>query len=283
MPFGLSRCIMRAGSAGWADQSGYRGAVSRLARRLRYALWHASARLGRGCSLDTPQRLTVLITCCHPARVVHVDTLVRHVLRCHFVDAVVVSSHNPAVRAEDTVRVRDQRLMFLNATERRGCGLRWPVAAALDPEYLLVIDDDMLLRASQVAGLFQHLVALPAVPHGLSGMRRDEGGALAFVDRRDVGVEYLCEVYAVTRRHLRRYAELRTDLGNVARVGNAIDSAFDFLVISSAGSGPPRIHDLGHILRCETFKAPGVAVHREDGFAASMAHVTDALGRYQQG
>jgi len=257
--------------------------MSRLARRVRYGLWCASGRVGRSVSLDVAQRLTVLITCFHPVRVVHIDALVRHALRCRFVERVVVSSHNPDVKAEALVRVTDRRLTFLNAPERRGCGHRWTVAAALDPEHLLVIDDDILLSACQIAGLFQHLVGLPAVPHGLSGFRQLDAGGGDFVDRQDVTVDYLCEVYAVTRQHLRRYAELRTRVENVAPVGELIDAVFDFVVVGRTGSGRPRIHDLGRILRCETFKTPGVAVHKREGFEAQMLQVAEALARCQAG
>ena len=251
--------------------------MSRYTRRVRCALWRASGRIGPSVTLALPQRLTVLITCFHPVRAVHLDTQARTALRCRFVEKVVVSSHNPDVKAEAWVRVRDPRLLFQNVPEKRGCGHRWTVAAALDPEFLLVIDDDIFLRASQIAALFQQLVSLPRVPHGLSGIRELEDGYLDFVDRQEVGVDYLCEVYAVTRQHLRRHAELQTLATAAAPVGELIASAFDFMVISRAGNGRPHVHDLGHILRCETFKTPGVAVHKHDGFEAHLRQVAQAL------
>jgi hypothetical protein len=251
--------------------------VSRFSRRTRCALWRASGRVGRSVTLAVSSRLTVLITLFHPVRAVHADAQVRNVLRCRFVEKVVVSSHNPDVNANASVRVRDPRLTFVNAPEKRGCGHRWTVAAALDPDSLLVIDDDVFLGASQIAGLFQHLVSVPRVPHGLSGIRHLENDGLDFVDRQDVPVDYLCEVYAVTRQHLRRYAELRARVANVAPVDELIDSALDFMVVSCAGSGRPRIHDLGHILRCETFKTPGVAVHKRAGFETNVLQVAQSL------
>jgi hypothetical protein len=255
--------------------------MSRLTRRARYALWRAGGRLGRQVDVDLPHRLTVLITCFHPRRAAHVDPQVRNVLRCRFVEQVVVSSHNPDVHAGSVVAVRDPRLVLLDSPVKRGCGHRWTVAGALDPEYLLVIDDDMLLRPAQIAGLHRQLVARPEVPHGLSGFRYLEDAVLEFVDRRSTSVSFLCEAYAVTRRHLARHAALRAQL--TEPLGELVDSAFDFMLISRAGSGDPRIHDLGHILRCETFAARGVAVHKEARFEANALDVARAVCRHAAG
>jgi hypothetical protein len=224
--------------------------------------------------------LTVLITCFHPARAVHLDAQVRNALRCRFVERVVVSSHNPDVGSHIAVRVRDPRLTLLDTPVKRGCGHRWTVAGTLDPAYLLVVDDDMLLRTAQIAGLFHRLVDEPDVPHGLSGLRHVGDDGLEFVDRRDASVDYLCEAYAITREHLSRHAMLRASVGDAEPVGRLVDAAFDFMLVSRTGRGRPRIHDLGHILRCETFATRGVAVHKDDGFEAQLQLVARALASH---
>lgn len=250
--------------------------MTRLTRRVRRALWGASGRLGWPVALPGSPPLTVLITYFHPARARHAEDQVRNALRCRFVGKVVAASHNPELRAETLVQAGDPRLVFVNASERRGSGYRWTVAETFDPEFLLAIDDDILLRASQIAGLYRHLLRRPEVVHGLSGIQRRDDGALDFMDRRNVEVDYLCEVYALTRQHLKRYGELRARVTD-APVAESLDSAFDFVVVSRAGRGRARIHDLGHILRCETFKTPGVALHKQGDFESKLVSVLRSL------
>lgn len=250
--------------------------MSRMTRRVRRLLWIANGRLGRSVAAPELPPLTVLITYFNPARARHADAQIRNVLRCCFVDRVIVLSHNPDLRADTLVRVRDPRLVLVNAGKRLGCGHRWVVALAEDPEYLLVIDDDILLRTSQIPRLFSLLVARPDVPHGMSGVRRHEDGFLAFVDRRSTEVDYLCEVYALTRQHLTRYWELRA-LVTDPSVAERVDSAMDFILVSRSGVGRAQVHDVGHILRCETFRTPGVAVHKESDFQRAIQEVSLAL------
>jgi hypothetical protein len=216
-------------------------------------------------SAHGPAPLTVLITCFHRERAQHLDAMVRQALRCRFVGRVVVSSHNPDLRAEEAVRVRDGRLRLLTETCARGCGHRWSVARRLDPEYLLAIDDDLLLRAGQIARLYRHLVDRPERPHGVAGLRQT-GHGLAFHDSEELELDYLCEAYALTRAHLRRYGMLARVAGARPETAPLVERELDFVVVSATGSGRPLIHDTGRLLRSDTFKTPGIAVHLTPGF-----------------
>jgi hypothetical protein len=251
--------------------------MTTLAHKLKYAAWDLYGRLGPRESLDTPHRATVLITYYDPARMRHLDPQIRNVLKCAFVEKLVISNHNPDARIEERVKVKDARVVCLNQDTRRGCGYRWSVAGAIDPEYLIVIDDDILLFPWQLAALFKQLVSEPQVPHGFAGMLHHPPDDFEYREKENRPVDYLCEIYAVTRAHLRRYAELKSLAAGDPAVARMIESAADFMVISQTGSGHPRIHDAGRIFRSETFDQAGVAVHKRSDFDASLPRVSRAL------
>jgi hypothetical protein len=162
-----------------------------------------------------------------------------------------------------------------------GCGRRWATASTLDPPYLLVIDDDMLLWPTQVARLYERLLEDPGVPHGLSGLVQTVDRGFTFITRRDGCVDYLCEAYAVTRDHLRRYAALLADEQVRLSASLMVDTAHDFAVISATGDGRPRIHDVGRIHRCRTHVDGSVAVHRSPTFWSELVAVSAALRNAQ--
>lgn len=251
--------------------------MSALTRKVRHAVWVLNGQFGRTVSLDIPEKVTVLITYFHPARMADVDAQIANILKCDFVEKLVISNHNPDVDLEQRVSVRDGRLVFLRQEVRRGCGYRWLVANELDPEFLIVIDDDMLFFPSQLAKLFRHLVDDPRMPHGISGFLRRDGGALEYRETENLSVDYLCETYAVTRAHLRRFLALRSMVAGDREVLEMIEAAADFMVISRTGADNPRIHDVGRLFKAASFKQFGVAVHKRDGFDESLVVVGRAL------
>jgi hypothetical protein len=211
----------------------------------------------------------------------HIDAHVRNILKCTFVDRVVVSSHNPAMRIELQCRVRDPRVEFVNQDVPRGCGHRWVVARDLDAGFLMVFDDDVRLFSWQVAKLFRHLIAEPDVPHGLAGLVLRET-SIDYYEREEASVDLICEGYALTRRHLDRYDELATALASDASLSAIVEASADFALISAAGTGRPKVHDLGRIYRCDTFSNEGVAVHRERGFWEGLARVRKELNAIRE-
>lgn len=251
--------------------------MSILTRKVRHAMWTLNGQFGRTASLDISEKATVLITYFHPARMADIDAQIGNILKCDFVEKLVISNHNPDVDLEQKVRVRDGRLVFWRQDVRRGCGYRWLVASELDPEYLIVIDDDMLFFPSQLAKLFRHLVNDPTMPHGISGFLRRDGGVLEYRERENLSVDYLCETYAVTREHLRRFLAFRSMVAGDGDVLEMIETAADFMVISRTGAGSPRIHDVGRLFKSATFKQSGVAVHKRDGFDESLVVVGRAM------
>jgi hypothetical protein len=159
-----------------------------LTRKIRQTFWTLNGYIGKNLSLDTPQKVTVLITYFHPARMTHIEPQIRNILKCNFVDKLVISNHNPDICINEKVKVNDNRVVFLNQSVKRGCGYRWLIANELDPEYLIVVDDDLLLFPSQLARLFKHLVNEPEIPHGMSGYLRSENGELEFYEKENMTV-----------------------------------------------------------------------------------------------
>ncbi|GIK40319.1 MAG: hypothetical protein BroJett011_41520 [Chloroflexota bacterium] len=207
----------------------------------------------------------------------HIEPQVRNILKCNFVDKLIISNHNPDVHIDDRIKIKDKRLVFINQNVKRGCGYRWLIADELDPEYLIVVDDDILLFPSQLAKLFKHLVNEPEIPHGISGFLHLENSELEFHEKENRTVDFLCETYAVTRNHLNRYMELKKLVAKNDALNQMIDSAADFMIISQTGSRNPKIHHVGRLFKASTFKQAGVAVHKEENFGESLGEVGRAL------
>ena len=79
------------------------GLLRTLARKLKYVLWTLNGYVGRTVSAHAPQKVTVLITYYHPARMQHIEPQVRNILKCTFVEQLVISNHNPDVRIEGKI------------------------------------------------------------------------------------------------------------------------------------------------------------------------------------
>jgi hypothetical protein len=233
--------------------------------------------VGFRVSLPLSQTVTVLIAYYNPARARHLPSQVRNLLKCSFVDRIVISNHNPRIDLAPLLAVPRNRVVLVSNKEERGCGYRWRVAQRFKCDYLIVIDDDMLLFPSQIARLFMHLVSEPSVPHGTCGMLQVAKGDLEYHAEQEMTVDCLSEVYALTTTHLTRYAALEARLSQDIVTEEAIQCYADFAVISRTGAYKPKIHNVGHLFRCATFKETGIAVHRKDGFREAVRRVLAAL------
>ena len=221
--------------------------------------------------------MTILITYYNPARMKHINHQLRNLLKCDFVERVIISNHNPDIKIDSLVKVRDQRLVIINQESRQGCGFRWLVAKEFSPQYLIVVDDDILLFPWQLKTLFVSLVADPQVPHGFAGMVHHENDFLEYCEKEDMEVDYLCEVYAITGEHLRRYLELRAQVLRNESLAQMVEFSADFVVVSQTGNQRPRIHKVGRLFRCPTYNEAGVAVHKEHEFDKNVLETIRAL------
>jgi hypothetical protein len=259
-----------------------RALIQKVKFSLGHGLWVLNGYLGRPISLGVPHKVTVLITYYNQVRMKHINPQLRSLLKCAFVDQVIVSNHNPEVKINDLINIRDNRLSILNQNVRRSCGYRWQIAKELESEYFVVIDDDILLFPSQLKGLFECLISEPKVPHGFSGMIHMKDGNFQYRERENIDVHYLCEVYAVTKTHIARYFEMQGILAKQDEsLPDAVERLGDFILISQTGTQNPKIHKVGRIIKSETFKAPGVANHKDKEFAFVLSDVSQAVDNIQ--
>jgi hypothetical protein len=245
-----------------------------LVRRAMFWKWAAHVRLCRELSLPFEGKATVVLTAYKPQRARNLDPLVRSVLKCRFVEKVIVSNDNPELRIADWVGVRDRRLVLLDQPSRRGCKHRWELARGQDAAYYIAIDDDLLVYPRQLARLFTRLLERPEVPHGLCGC----SFPFAFHEREEREVDLLFEIYAVTREHVHVYFDHLERLkagGHLPPEGLGMRG--DFVLISRSGQARPVIHDAGFISRCPTAYDEGVATFKEEGFATYTANLLAAV------
>lgn len=161
----------------------------------------------------------------------------------------------------------------MNQPIRRGCGYQWIVAAGRAPAFVISIDDDVRLLPTQLALLFERLVAEPQIPHGLMGIEQSQ-----FFQNRDMEVDQLNQVYAITAAQLRVYAALVDALTARQLVAaDTIEFWGDDILISHSGIGRPKIHAAGTILRCATANDPRIATHKQAQFRERREEVHKAL------
>jgi hypothetical protein len=252
--------------------------LKRVAKKIAYYLWVIFGYVGWNLRVQGSETLTVLITYYSPARLRHLNHQIRNLLKCQFVEKIVVSCHNPTIKIKEHVKVQDQRLVLMNQSVPRGCGYRWSVARAFPAEYFVVVDDDIVLFPWQLRVLFERLLEEPKIPHGLSGMIHREDGELEFHQRENIPVHYLTEIYAVTKEHVEHYFEMVSLIEKQEEdLPEAIERLGDFIVISQTGVQNPKIHKAGRIFRDETYNAQGVAMHKEEHFATLVNRVAQSV------
>jgi len=253
--------------------------VRKYLRDLKYFLWTLNGFVGLKYGSHFRQKATVLITYYNPVRMKHINHQIRNILRCEFVGQIIVSNHNPNVKIESFIDVQDKRLTVLNQDVHRGCGYRWLVADKYSPEYLIVIDDDILIFPWQLKKLFSSLVASPDIPHGFAGMIHHKNDFLEYREKENKTVDYICEIYAITGEQLKRYYVLRDQMLNNPPLTDVVDFAADFVLISHTGHHKPKIHDGGRLFRCPTYNKKGIAVHQESEFDKRILDVAHALNK----
>lgn len=254
-----------------------KGFTKKKLRDIKYALWEFNGYLGARERIDSPHKATVLITYYNPARMVHINHQLRNLLKSVFVERIIVSNHNPDIDIKPLIKVKDDRIVVINQDIRRGCGHRWLVAEQFSPEYLIVVDDDILLFPWQLKKLFVSLIHEPNIPHGFAGMVHHENGYLEYREYVDRPVDYICEIYAVTGEHLKKYMELKQHVLRNPDLVPIVEFAADFIILSQTGNSDPKIHDGGRLFRCTTYNETGVAVHKGSEFDAGVLEVASAL------
>ena len=243
-------------------------------RETLYHKWVLDGYISPPISLATDKKVTIVVPSYHASRARNLQPLVRSTLKCNFVEKIIISNHNPEIRLEDWVHTDDSRVVLMNHPVRRGCGHGWIVASKDSADFFIVIDDDMLIYPQQLAVLFKQLISQPEIPHGFIGRRVDG----EYVMDRETEVEFLYNIYAVTKAHIQTYLKYTQEIitnGYASR--ESIEYWGDDIVVSHTGTGLPRIHKVGSIRQCKTTKTSGVATFTENQFDGRRLEVYRAL------
>ena len=253
--------------------------MRKFLREIKYYLWVLNGFIGLRSHTRASQKATILITYFNLARMKHINYQLRNIFKCDFVGQIIISNHNPEIDINSLITIKDSRIQVVNQEVRRGCGHRWLVANTFSPDYLIVVDDDILLFPWQLKQLFEALLADPEIPHGFAGMLQHADGFLEYRQEEEQALDYLCEIYALTGTHLQQFMEMRAEIIKDEALSRMVESAADFMVVSRSGSREPRIHDAGRLFRCPTYNETGVAVHKSQDFDSSMLEVARVLDR----
>ncbi|MDJ0556395.1 MAG: glycosyltransferase family A protein [Microcoleaceae cyanobacterium MO_207.B10] len=246
-------------------------------REIFYQKWSLQSYLGSPVYLETDKKVTVIIPSYHGKRARNLQPLVRSILKCNFVEKIIISNHNPEIKLEDWVKTDDSRVKLINHSVRRGCGYGWIIASQeKTADYFIVIDDDMLIYPQQLALLFEQLIHQPGIPHGLIGRCADG----KYVMSQDIEVEFLYNIYAVTQAHIQKYLEYTQKLIEQGYASSeSIEYWADDIIVSQTGIGRPKIHKVGFIGQCKTTKSLGVSTFTENQFDGHRIQVYEGLAK----
>src|SRR5215203_1836428 len=107
-------------------QGAKKQAVS-LVRTVLTETWKLRVRIGH--HVDLPGRdVRVGVVLLSFNREANLDPILRAVLRCRFVDRVLVSNNHPDKRCRDFISVDDPRVTFVDQPQRERPGIRWRLA-----------------------------------------------------------------------------------------------------------------------------------------------------------
>jgi hypothetical protein len=229
-------------------------------RRL-FPLWFRLGGAGSG-AWPRDEKLTVVLL--SYGRAANLNAIVAACLACPFVQRVILSNNNPALRMRDFVRQRDPRLQITDQPARCYPSKRYELARDSGDQLLLCIDDDTFLTPCQIRLLFEALLADPQRPHGIAGENFGTGPVRYIFGRPDEPEEVDCLVwaYAFTNVQVLRYFALLEALG----IDNAALKANEDVVLSLSGEKRPLVHNFGTLQLCGSRESEEVATSKQSGF-----------------
>lgn len=206
--------------------------------------------------------------------------LIEPILASGLASRILLSNNNPEVDIASYLGAELSGVELICQSRPQPAAKRFEIAREIDAEKFIALDDDIFLDAAQLQALLRALLADPSVPHGIWGQRLQVQAGRPFLRSGycniDGEVDVLNRVYAFTRLHVESFFALlgALDIGEAAGIGPADD-----IVLSFAGEGRPRCHDLGAYRTCPTTDAPGIALWREAGFSEHRLKVFARLLR----
>lgn len=219
----------------------------------------------------------VTAICLSYRRPANMPRVVSGILEAACIKRVIVCNNNPDVSVAGLPD--DPRIELINQQSHMPAATRFFLAAELDGEAFVSVDDDLFLDGRQIDLLMSFLAADPEVPHGGAwGQKIVYTENSAWYDGRwlfpDDEVDVLNRVYAFTKEHALRFVEICASMGikNASEVG-----AWDDVVMSHAGARRPRTHDLGEWQDCPSSDDPAIALYKKPGFHESRMEVINRL------
>lgn len=243
-----------------------------------YLRWQHNARFGPRVFIDGPEKLTAILL--NYKRVRNLEPMVRSLLRCDFVEKILVSNNNPVYRIADWIRLRDERLRLTDQPRETVSSIRFRIACEEPGPWFLAIDDDVFLYPQQVKRLFEELIARPSAPHGIQGENFvGEGTPGTFlgwkvnIHHYEGQVDDINTCYAFTREHALEADRLARCLGlDLANIHFGSD-----VILSASGRERPFIHHVGKVLHCLSQHRQGVATWTMQGFFPRRVQLFRAL------
>jgi len=187
------------------------------------------------------------------------------------IDAVIVSNNNPETELSGLLAsyLSHPRFTLIQQAERCHCIKRFQIAAELEHDEFICIDDDVFLTENQVHYLLLQLRLNPTVPHGFNGQLEcfnQDGlflhGGVGYATH---PIDVLNNGYFFTAAHVRKLFQNAALLG----LNNIADAVFiDDILLSFSGDGKPICHDIGPIEFCPSSVQEGIATYKEHAFDA---------------
>lgn len=244
-----------------------------LGKKLMFWMWIFRIHLGVRVKSKSKEKAALILL--SYKRIQNIEPIIKAALKCSFIDRIIVSNNNPdEFDVHEWMRFKDPRVVLINQKKREGFGNRWDLALKDINDNFILIDDDIFIKPKQLRILFEHLISNKNIPHGLAGSINFR----KFVDRKDMQVEILHQVYAVTREHIENYFEYKNLLEQLPSLENIdIVNSADDIIISFTGSSYPRIYDTGIVLRCPSSHDENIASYLQDGFYEQRKMIIDEL------
>lgn len=162
--------------------------------------------------------------------------------------------------------IPDNSRVVVSRARNIGAGRRLSYSERLTCDLVIAIDDDLFLRAPQIAELVAQSHRDPTRVHGVwgqlilevDGSPRLRSGIMN-VDR---PVDILNRAYAFTPQHACNALRIADKLG--LRRDNL--GPVDDILLSFGATHQPMCHNVGVLYECKTSNQPGIAVWKQPGF-----------------
>jgi len=238
-----------------------------------YWRWIFNIFIGKKQSITSDKKVTVILQ--SYKRCETINELACSILKCSFVEKLIISNNNPEIIMEDWINRSDPRMILINNSERRGAGYRWILAEKENAEYFIAIDDDLFISPKQIKALFLNLIQDPDIPHGLFGSifpkrisdlnEDDVNKYRQYLSSVNSEVDAIHRIYAVTKAHADTFIDyikqMQSDAFGEKALGiEDVENVADDMVISCTSKYKPRIHYMGYILSSPNCATKGVAL-----------------------